>query len=1034
MNDQQFIRHLPDFYWDWGQESVRPRDDRFAQMLAQVESSLSASTLQLLNVAVTCLEAEEVYCEVGSAQGASLIAALLDHPDTLALAVDDFSDGDPFGTNAIQLMHHLETAALTEQVLFFQQDFAAFFYDLAQEEFPPKIGLYFYDGAHDYRSQLMSWLLVRPFLADRALLISPHSNWEAVQQASLDFIATYPACKVWLNLFTDHPHHPSFGNGLQILSWNVHNRQPYPWEILQEARHPILIEAIQGLQAPRKQEIVAPLITAAIVAQAEYNPQALRDDERNPGTVAWLQKPLLRAARAYRQALNWAPSRADLWHHLGTVYIELEAYPQAIEMLQKALELEPHQAVRHYNLGFVAEKAGDRARAMEAYQRAIQIDPMLAQAYEGWGRLLIQAGEDEQAEAIYRDAIVHLPEQGFGYAGLGEMQFRLGHLDAAISAYQQALAIHPSQCQWLEQLGLAFAARQNPLQAAFYLAEAAYGVGQYQTAINQYQRWLTLRSPETDVPLSLYLNLARAYEALQQPVAAATVYRQGLQNFPHQDILLFSLLTTLQHSGETAAALQVATEVVQQQPDRLDWEFEHCRIFPILYETPAEIEVYRNRFTVGLAKLTSSIDLIAPPTRSQALAIASRRTNFFLQYQGQDDRGLQAQYGHYLQQVMAAHYPEWSQPLPRYRTSDPDRIRIGYCSAFFYQHTVAKLFLGWLKYRTVPEFEVVCYHLGNSTDPFTRQWQAHSDRFHHLPGDLEAVCRQIRADNLDILVYPELGMHPMTLMLAGLRLAPVQCMAWGHPITSGLPTIDYFLSSDWMEPEAAQSHYSETLIRLPQAGIAYPRPDVPPPTRTRADFRLREDAIVYLSNQSLFKYLPQHDRHFAEIACQVPQAQFAFLGYQIGSRVNDQFWQRLQRAFACLGLAVEDYCVIVPRLSQVGFWNLNQISDIFLDTLDWGGGNTTLDAIACGLPIVTCPGQFLRGRHASALLRTLGMTETIASTPAAFVQIAVRLGLDANYRADIRQRMQGQSDRLFDDRSCLPALEAFYRQVVKNPG
>ena len=95
-------------------------------------------------------------------------------------------------------------------------------------------------------------------------------------------------------------------------------------------------------------------------------------------------------------------------------------------------------------------------------------------------------------------------------------------------------------------------------------------------------------------------------------------------------------------------------------------------------------------------------------------------------------------------------------------------------------------------------------------------------------------------------MYPEIGMNAPTMQMAALRLAPVQCTAWGHPVTTGLPTIDYFLSSELMEAENAQDHYSEKLIRLPNIGVSYPKPYIPSLSKTRADYQLPEDAILYL--------------------------------------------------------------------------------------------------------------------------------------------------------------------------------------------
>lgn len=108
---------------------------------------------------------------------------------------------------------------------------------------------------------------------------------------------------------------------------------------------------------------------------------------------------------------------------------------------------------------------------------------------------------------------------------------------------------------------------------------------------------------------------------------------------------------------------------------------------------------------------------------------------------------------------------------------------------------------------------------------------------------------------------------------------------------------------------------------------------------------------------------------------------------------------------------------------------LNLLADVFLDTLTWSGGNTSLEAIACNLPIVTCAGEFMRGRHADSFLKMLDLTETIAQTEAEYLDIAVRLGQDPDWRQAIAQQMSQRQDHLFADPVCVQGLEQFYQEI-----
>jgi protein O-GlcNAc transferase len=248
MDYQTYIQQLPERYENWGTDAVQPKSDRFQAVLNQVQGMTTTSILQLLNAAVDCMEPNEVYCEVGSFQGATLIGALLDHSGRMAYAVDNFSEFDPSGENLSKFAKNITTFGLNDQVFLCEQDFEAFFLDLRSLQTQDKIGVYLYDGAHDYRSQLMGLLLAKPFLADRALIVVDDSNWLAVKQANWDFITTHPQCRLLLDLQTPGNGQPSFWNGIQVLSWDVNASADPDWHYGNIPREVPLIRAIYDLQ------------------------------------------------------------------------------------------------------------------------------------------------------------------------------------------------------------------------------------------------------------------------------------------------------------------------------------------------------------------------------------------------------------------------------------------------------------------------------------------------------------------------------------------------------------------------------------------------------------------------------------------------------------------------------------------------------------------------------------------------------------------------------------------------------------------
>jgi predicted O-linked N-acetylglucosamine transferase (SPINDLY family) len=572
----------------------------------------------------------------------------------------------------------------------------------------------------------------------------------------------------------------------------------------------------------------------------------------------------------------------------------------------------------------------------------------------------------------------------------------------------------------LEQDRLSHLTFESQASGAIDFGNTLYLQGKYEAAIKYYQRFLASQTGDVE----LYFNFSQCLRNLKRIEEAIALLESGIRHYPTAGQLHFELIKICQQNGLTKQAISNAEIAADLLPNEYVFKVLKHLTLPIIYNTQAEISFYRDRFIKELEKLIQQTSLTTPDEKINACRGLMSFTNFYLAYQAHNVVESQSKYGNLVHQIMAANYPQWvrSQPMPP--LLENGKIRVGYISSFLHSYSGTLWLTGWLRYADTNQFEIYCYYTGNEPDLITEQFRQYSHVFRHIPHNLEAVCQQIIDDKLHILVFPEIGMDAPTIQIAALRLASVQCSAWGHPVTSGLPTVDYFISSELMEPENARSHYSETLVKLPNIGVSYPKPTVGKLNNSRSDFDLREDAVIYLCCQAPFKYLPQYDVILAEIARQVPQAQFIFPRGEL-------LRERLKRAFAAVNLDSEDYCLFLTIPTRQDYIAINFLSDVFLDTFTWSGGNTSLEAIACNLPIVTCPGEFMRGLHAYSFLKMLGVTDTIAQNEEEYIEIAVKLGRDSEWRRDIAQRMSQRQDNLFDDRVCVTALEAFYQQTVR---
>jgi protein O-GlcNAc transferase len=337
---------------------------------------------------------------------------------------------------------------------------------------------------------------------------------------------------------------------------------------------------------------------------------------------------------------------------------------------------------------------------------------------------------------------------------------------------------------------------------------------------------------------------------------------------------------------------------------------------------------------------------------------------------------------------------------------------------------------GWVEGLDRGRFELTAFHTGAICDAETDRARRLFDGFVQGPLSLEAWRARIVERAPHALIYPEVGMDPTAAKLAALRLAPAQYASWGHPSTSGYPTLDFYLTSDAMEPAEGAAHYSETLVRLPGLSTTFSLPPAGLPAPSRASLGLADADVVYWCCQSLYKYLPRYDGVFAEIAQRVPKSRFVFIEFPGSPPLTRRFQDRLAAAFAARGLDARAFCAILPRMTPGAFQAAMGCADVMLDSIGWSGCNSVLEAFARALPVVTLPGETMRSRHAAAMLREIGMDRWICGTQAEYVETAAALGLDPQARRAASEALAAALPRL----NRTPAIPALARHLLEACG
>lgn len=674
------------------------------------------------------------------------------------------------------------------------------------------------------------------------------------------------------------------------------------------------------------------------------------------------------------------------------------------------------------------------------YQDVLAADPGNPEANFRLGLIAHRRGRFDDAVRFLRAAIVGIPGQPVFHYTLGLAYHDLGRLDEAGASFRTAISLHPQFVEAYNNLGIVLQDQRRLEDAALELNKALRIRPQYPSALNNLGSVLTELGRVEEAQrclrqaLSLQPDYQRAHYNLGKVLAiqnrhaeAVAALSEAIRLDPGHYDTLVSLGDALAQTNRAGEARSCYDRALKLDPGRPRAMLGAALTLPMVYQSVEEIDAARERYEAGLLQLRKGPDAfhgLAPRAIVQDL----QWTNFFLAYQGRDDLALQSRYGDFITEALGIAVPELMAPIEP-RAVSGRRIRVGYVSRFFRYCTAGLYFKGWITQADRNRFEVCIYNLNHLEDDVTRQIRDASDAYCKLTGDIEAVARKIRHDALDILVFPEVGMADKNFVLAAMRLAPVQCAGWGHPVTTGLPNIDYFISCSKMEPPEADRYYTEKLCLLDGIGTCYDTPVLPEP-KTRTELGLPSDRTLYLFPQSLFKIHPDNDAILSRILAAQPAAALVMFR-DPQDELTDSFLARLNKTLASQGIDATRQLIVLPYMSHDEYLRVNLACDLMLDSLHWSGGQTALDALACGLPIVTLPGAYMRGRQTAAMLQLAGVPELIAADAEDYISLAIRAGRDRLWRDDLRERIRmGVKKEVFDQTAPVRSLERFYKKTI----
>lgn len=743
------------------------------------------------------------------------------------------------------------------------------------------------------------------------------------------------------------------------------------------------------------------------------------------------------AARACRDLSDQRMATADSYNLLGVILLESGDAESAAAAFADGLKCDLQQPMLLNNLGNALTRLGHFAEAETSYRQALQINSNLLAPWLGLCGLFVESARLAEARHLIDQLAPLAPQNPDILLCQASVLIAEGELPQAVAALEQVIQLVPTMVPALVKLAGIRLQLRDPVAAADLFGralrfdpvneQALSGLGDAMALMDRAAE--TLDTVEQAARLApgnsrIAFILATTADQARQPERAAAAFNRVLALRPSDAALRIACGEHEFKMGRLDHAERLYEAALAIDPGQVKARLLLCvQQLPVAYRTEAEIDDRRAAFSRRLDELEDWVASADQAARARMAAILGEAMPFLLAAQGRNDRDLLARYGDFVTKVLID-----AQPPIAGATAHDGPIRLGIVTGFFRQHAVWKIAIqGFMTELDPARVQLFCYSTQLEADAETAVARAHAARFVEGQYSRDRWVQEILSDRLDALLYPDYYMDRTTAQLAPLRLAPVQLAIGIHPVTTGLPSIDYHLTSDGMEPANAEGHYTETLVRLPNLANCYSFPAIARQHVTRAEIGVPDDAVMYWCGQSLHKLLPRDDRLFGEIAARVGNAFFVFVEHAPGHAANDIVRARLEAVLGPQGTRF----VMLPKMPIGRFQAVTELADVFLDATAWSGNNTAMESLTAGLPIVTLPGDIMRARHCFAILTMLGVTDTIATSREDYVEIATRLGLDPAWRAEIGKRMLANRHKVLNDLTCVRALEDFLERVCR---
>lgn len=650
---------------------------------------------------------------------------------------------------------------------------------------------------------------------------------------------------------------------------------------------------------------------------------------------------------------------ADAYNILSAIYSNKNNLDKAIENIQHAININPNNHLYYTNLGEYYFRKGDPKKAEEYLLKAIAIKPDFSGARYNLGNVHKSQGRKADAKICYENAVALNKDDWQSLQNLGNLlkEEDDADLETVASYYWASIRVKPSNTEGEMALANCFYEMKNLYKAEFHY------------------RVVLTKKPDQDQTIKC---LAIIYELQSRYEEALKYFKMYLNN------------------NKTNIARMFHVDFLE----------------PSVYMHVKEIELGRKKKFEHIQKYID-MNLTLEKITSDWF-IENVQPNLQLAYQGVDNKDFKTKYNEIFKNIFTDHYPT-------YKKNATDLIKVGYLVTDSHEGIFSR-FNPLIINNLDKKFDqyLICSEKGYKK--YIKEKITRDDiNIIFTDGSEKDLKEKVRPLELDVLNHWEVGTDTLNYFAAYFKLALIQVTGLGFPETTGLPDMDYFISSELLELPNAQEHYTEKLIKFKNLPLVSSKVKIPEDYKSFEELGVDTTKNTYLCCQNLKKIHPDYDILVNKILERDPNGLFLFMESQY-FQVTDLLRSRLKVTCA----EFYDRIFFIEMVDNKDFLGCIKQADIIIDSLYFGGTTTAYDAFSMNTPVVTLPWEFERGRYTKALYDLMDIEGLVANSFDNLADIAVKTVNDKTYLKSLRDKIAEKNHILFENLAVVKEYEEFF--------